>query len=161
MIILNKVFLDSPLESLLSRPVLTCCGFSRSKQPGRSQSERWCQGQYWVPREPGREAAWVLQKSLAWKPGFESLFYLALSQPGALPKSQPPKKPAFIYEIRGDVCFWELPWELNHFLTGGKGAGHNFWKNDRAQGHNINQLKGNGSKMTSQIQLNLDPQSAS
>ena len=45
--------------------------------------------------------------------------------------------------------------------TGGKGAGLNFWKNDIAQGHNINQLKSNGSKMTSQIQLNLDPQSAS
>ena len=45
--------------------------------------------------------------------------------------------------------------------TGGKGAGPNFWKNDKAQGHNINQLKSDGSKMTSQIQLNLDPQSAS
>ena len=40
----------------------------------------------------------------------------------------------------------------------GRGAGHNFWKNDIAQGHNINQLKSNGSKITSQIQLNLDPQ---
>ena len=35
------------------------------------------------------------------------------------------------------------------------------WKNDIEQGHNINQLKSNGSKMTSQIQLNLDPQSVS
>ena len=32
-------------------------------------------------------------------------------------------------------------------ITGGKGAGHNFWKNDIAQGHNINQLESNGSKM--------------
>ena len=28
-----------------------------------------------------------------------------------------------------------------------QGAGHNFWKNDIAQGHKINQLKWNGSKM--------------
>ena len=41
---------------------------------------------------------------------------------------------------------------------GGKERGHNFGKNDIAQGHNINQLKSNGSKITSQIQLNLDPQ---
>ena len=33
-------------------------------------------------------------------------------------------------------------------VTGGKGAGHNFWKNDIAQRHNINQLKSNGSRMT-------------
>ena len=45
--------------------------------------------------------------------------------------------------------------------TGGKGAEHNFWKNDIEQGHNINWLKSNGSKMTNQIQLNLDPQSSS
>ena len=32
--------------------------------------------------------------------------------------------------------------------TGGKGAGHIFWKNDIAQGHNINQLKSNGFRMT-------------
>ena len=44
---------------------------------------------------------------------------------------------------------------------GGKGAGHNFWKNDIAQGHSINWLKSNGSKVTNQIQLNLDPQSSS
>ena len=44
---------------------------------------------------------------------------------------------------------------------GRKRAGHNFWKNDIAQGHSINWLKSNGSKMASQIQLNLDPQSAS
>ena len=31
--------------------------------------------------------------------------------------------------------------------TGGKGAGHDFWKNDIAQGHNINPLKSSGSKM--------------
>ena len=41
--------------------------------------------------------------------------------------------------------------------TGGKGAGPNSWKNNTAQGHTINRLKSNGSKMTSQIQLNLDP----
>ena len=29
-----------------------------------------------------------------------------------------------------------------------EGAGHNFWRNDVAQGHNINRLKSNGSKMT-------------
>ena len=32
--------------------------------------------------------------------------------------------------------------------NGRKGAGHNFWQNGIAQGHNINQLKSNGSKMT-------------
>ena len=32
---------------------------------------------------------------------------------------------------------------------GGKERGHNFGKNDIAQGHNINQLKPNGSKVTS------------
>ena len=26
------------------------------------------------------------------------------------------------------------------FVTGGKGAGHNFWKNDIAQGHSIKRL---------------------
>ena len=31
---------------------------------------------------------------------------------------------------------------------GGKGAGHKFWKNEIARGHNISQLKSNGSKMT-------------
>ena len=31
--------------------------------------------------------------------------------------------------------------------TGAKGAVHNFWQNDIAQGHNINPLKSNGSKM--------------
>ena len=31
--------------------------------------------------------------------------------------------------------------------TRGKGAGHNFWKNDIARGHNINWLEPNGSKM--------------
>ena len=33
------------------------------------------------------------------------------------------------------------------FVTGGKGAGHNFWKKDIAQGHNINWLESNGTKM--------------
>ena len=42
----------------------------------------------------------------------------------------------------------------------GRGQGTTF-ENDIAQGHNINRLKPNGSKMTSQFQLNLDPQSAS
>ena len=32
--------------------------------------------------------------------------------------------------------------------TGGKEAGHNFWKNDIVQGHSINQLESNGSKTT-------------
>ena len=32
-------------------------------------------------------------------------------------------------------------------VTGGKGAGHNFWKNDVTQGHNINWLEPNGTKM--------------
>ena len=31
--------------------------------------------------------------------------------------------------------------------TGGKEAGHNFWKNDIVRGHNINQLESNGSRM--------------
>ena len=31
--------------------------------------------------------------------------------------------------------------------TRGMGAGHNFWKNDVAQGHNINWLESNGSQM--------------
>ena len=63
---------------------------------------------------------------------------------------------------------WDGPWRLStkelmllkcSTVTGGKGSGHNFWKNDIAQGHNINWLKSNGSKMISQIQLNTDPQS--
>ena len=33
--------------------------------------------------------------------------------------------------------------------------------NDIAQGYNVNQLKSVGSKMTSQIQVNLNPQSVS
>ena len=45
--------------------------------------------------------------------------------------------------------------------TGGKGAGHNFWKNDIAQDHNINWLTSNGPKMASQIQLNLNFQCVS
>ena len=48
--------------------------------------------------------------------------------------------------------------QLEH-ETGVKGPGHNFWKNDIAQGHNINRLKSIGSKITSQIQVNLNPQS--
>ena len=32
-------------------------------------------------------------------------------------------------------------------MTGGKGAGHNFWKSDRVQGHNTQQLESNGTKM--------------
>ena len=32
-------------------------------------------------------------------------------------------------------------------VTGGKGAGHNFGKNDIAQGRSINQLESNGTKM--------------
>ena len=41
-------------------------------------------------------------------------------------------------------------WGKEH-ETVGKGAEHNLWKNDIAQGHNVNQLKSIGSKMTSQI----------
>ena len=37
--------------------------------------------------------------------------------------------------------------------TGGKGAGHNFWKNDIARGHNINQLESNGIKMADKSTL--------
>ena len=37
--------------------------------------------------------------------------------------------------------------------TGGKGLGHNFWKNGIEQGNNINRLKSVGSKITSQIQF--------
>ena len=43
----------------------------------------------------------------------------------------------------------------------GKGQSTIFEKNGIAQGHNIDQLKSDGSKVTSQIQLNLDSQSAS
>ena len=60
-----------------------------------------------------------------------------------------------------EAALWAQMGLRKEHETGGKGTGHNFWKNDIAQGHNINRLKSNGSKMTSQIQLNLDPQSAS
>ena len=40
--------------------------------------------------------------------------------------------------------------------TGWEWAGDNFWKSDVAKRDNINRLKSNGSKMTSQIQLNFD-----
>ena len=39
---------------------------------------------------------------------------------------------------------FSIKWESE---TGGKGAGHNLWKNDIAQGHDINWLEPNGSKM--------------
>ena len=42
--------------------------------------------------------------------------------------------------------------------TGGKGARHNLGKHDIAQGHSINWLESNGSKMTSQLQPDLDCQ---
>ena len=35
----------------------------------------------------------------------------------------------------------------NHSVTEGKGLGYNFWKNDIVQGHNINWLESNVSKM--------------
>ena len=40
--------------------------------------------------------------------------------------------------------------QSHSYVIGGKGAGHNFWKNNIAQGHNtnhINQLESNGTKM--------------
>ena len=43
----------------------------------------------------------------------------------------------------------------------GRGQGTTFEKYGIAQGHNIDPLKSDGSKVTSQIQVNLDPQSAS
>ena len=39
------------------------------------------------------------------------------------------------------------------YETGGKGAGHNFWENDIAQGHNTNWSKPNGSKMADKPNL--------
>ena len=44
---------------------------------------------------------------------------------------------------------------LGRPVTGGKGAGHNFWKTDIAQGHNISWLESNRTR------LDLDPESAS
>ena len=41
------------------------------------------------------------------------------------------------------------------FVTGEKRAGHKFWKNDIAQGHNINRLKSDESKMADKS-LNLN-----
>ena len=41
------------------------------------------------------------------------------------------------------------------FVTGEKRAGHKFWKNDIAQGHNINQLESDESKMADKS-LNLN-----
>ena len=38
-------------------------------------------------------------------------------------------------------------------VTGGKGPGHNFWKNDIAQGHDTNRLKSNESKMADKSTL--------
>ena len=51
------------------------------------------------------------------------------------------------------LCIWEEYFHQYCFssghtiVTGGKGAGHSFWKNDIAQGHNINQLESSGTKM--------------
>ena len=42
---------------------------------------------------------------------------------------------------------------LSSFETGRKVAGHNFWKNEIAQGHNINPLESNGSKMADKSTL--------
>ena len=42
---------------------------------------------------------------------------------------------------------------LSTFETGGKAAGHNFWKNEIAQGHSINPLESNGSKMADKSTL--------
>ena len=41
----------------------------------------------------------------------------------------------------------------------GRGTEHNLWKNDIAPGHNVNRLKSTGTKMTSQVPANLNPQS--
>ena len=38
-------------------------------------------------------------------------------------------------------------WDHHGIKIGGKGTGHNFWKNDIDQGYKINQLESNGSKM--------------
>ena len=38
-------------------------------------------------------------------------------------------------------------------VTGGKGAGHNFWKNVIAQGHNIKGIESNGSNMADKSTL--------
>ena len=54
-----------------------------------------------------------------------------------------------------EARFWAWTGSGKEHETGGKGAGHNVWKNDIAQGHNINRLKSIESKMTSQIQVNL------
>ena len=40
-----------------------------------------------------------------------------------------------------------LSHRIPEFVTGGKGAGRNFSKKDRAQGHNINWLESNGTKL--------------
>ena len=157
MIILNKVFLDSTLESLLSRPVLTCCGFSRSKQPGRSQSERWYQGQYWVPREPG-------SLGVTKKPSLETWFWVSVLSstfstwgPAQITTSQ---EASFYLWNQGWCMLLRASLRTKSFWTGRKGAGHNFWKYDIVQGHNINQLESNGSKMVDKSTLR-DPQSAS
>ena len=60
-----------------------------------------------------------------------------------------------------EVTLWVWVGFRKDHETGGKGAEHNLWKNDIAQGYNVNQLKSIGSKMTSQIQVNLNPQSIS
>ena len=49
---------------------------------------------------------------------------------------------------------WEsLEKQGNQIVTGGKGAGHNFWNNNIAQGHSINWLELNGSKMADKSTL--------
>ena len=55
---------------------------------------------------------------------------------------------------------WEsLGKQGNQIVTGGKGARHNFWKNNIAQGHNINWLELNGSKMADKSTLIRPPSS--
>ena len=63
-------------------------------------------------------------------------------------------------DCRGNIAGLDGAQE-NSMKQDRRGAGHNFWKNDIAQEHNINWLKSIGSKMTSQIQVNLNPQSIS
>ena len=69
--------------------------------------------------------------------------YLLPESPNMFHKGQNGRHNECLYVLEKCSCaFCTYPSE-----TGGKGAGHNLWKNDIAQGHNIKWLERNGSKM--------------
>ena len=75
--------------------------------------------------------------------------YVLPESPNMFHKGQNGRYNECLYVLEKCSCvFCTYPSE-----TGGKGAGHNLWKNDIARGHNINQLESNGSKMADKSTL--------